>query len=549
MYQIKCDDWILLDGRTQELSMSSAKLNLECNTAGSLSFTILKNHPFYNKIQKLKSIITVLENNTVIFKGRQNYDSLNWFNSKTVTVEGVTAYLNDSIIDPYSFPDDVSDDENYINSDNVVEYFLNWAITKHNAQVTEQQKFILGTVTVTDPNNYISRSNSDYSTTWEVIKNKLIDDLGGYLCVRYEDDGNYLDYYSELPLTNTQTIEFGGNMLDLTNENNLTETCSAVLPVGSDGLTIEEIDDGELTDDLIKSGKVIYSLSAVENYGYICKTLSYSDVTIQENLLTKAKNWLSETGYKFNNSVTVSAVDLNCTDTQIQSFRVGRKVNVTSSPHNFNDIFDLNKLEIDLLNPQNTIITLGATNLSLITDNQSAETKLNDKFENASSEIKATVLSAVDKETQTNMTSILANCQNIITEATSDYVKTGNFESYQETVSTQFTQTAEEIELNFKTLVEQIQDVNGDLQEQYNERYKYIRFVDGNIILGQEGNEVTCKIENNKISFVQNGQDVAYFKNNKLYVTSGEFTNVLQIGNFQLIAQSSGNLSLKKAGA
>lgn len=549
MYKIKCDDCVLLDGRVDELSLTGATLNLESNTAGTLNFTMLKTHPYYDKIQKLKSIITVSENGTVIFKGRQNLDNLDWNNSKSVTVEGVLSFLNDSIIEPYAFPDDFKNDEEYKSSENVIKYFLNWVITKHNAQVTDAQKFKLGAVTVADPNNYITRSNSDYSSAWATIKEKLVDSLGGFLCVRYETDGNYIDYYGELPLTNTQKIEFSENLLDISDENNLTETYSAVLPIGAEGLTLEKIDDAELTDDLIKSGKVIYSKSAIAKYGYICKLISFDDVTIQENLLTKARNWLTETGYKLVDTISVNALDLNCTDAQIQSFKINRKVIVNSAPHGINKIYNLTKLSIDLLNPQNTKITVGASEFSLVENNQSVENKLNIKFDTASDEIKNNVLTAVDKETQLNMTAILENCNNIIMQATSDYIKTGDLDSFKQEVTTQFQQTAEEIQLSFKTVTEQIQNVNGDLQEKYNERYKYIRFVDGNIILGQEGNEITCKIQNDKISFIQNGQAVAYFKNNKLYVTNGEFTNVLQIGKFQLVAQTSGNLSLKKAGS
>ena len=98
----------------------------------------------------------------------------------------------------------------------MVEFFLNWLIENHNSQVQDFQKFKLGNVTVSDPNNYITRSEENYPNTWEVLKSKLFDSaLGGFLCIRYEEDGNYIDYLSEFTLTNTQGIEFGENLLDL----------------------------------------------------------------------------------------------------------------------------------------------------------------------------------------------------------------------------------------------------------------------------------------------------------------------------------------------
>ena len=109
-----------------------------------------------------------------------------------------------------------------------------------------------------------------------------------------------------------------------------------------------------------------------------------------------------------------------------------------------------------------------------------------------------------------------------------------------------FAQTASQIEMSFRTVTEQINDVNGDLQSKYNERTKYIRFVDGDIILGEDGNEITLRIENDKMSFLQSGHEVAWFSNNQFHVTEAEFTTSARIGNFAFVPGSGGNLSFKK---
>jgi len=54
------------------------------------------------------------------------------------------------------------------------------------------------------------------------------------------------------------------------------------------------------------------------------------------------------------------------------------------------------------------------------------------------------------------------------------------------------------------------------------------------------------KISNDKISFLQNGIEIAYMTDNKLYITDGEFLNSLQLGNFAIYPRTSGNLSFKK---
>jgi hypothetical protein len=78
---------------------------------------------------------------------------------------------------------------------------------------------------------------------------------------------------------------------------------------------------------------------------------------------------------------------------------------------------------------------------------------------------------------------------------------------------------------------------------------KYIRFEDGNIILGESGNELTLTIENDRITFWDEGSEVAYFSNKKLVVLDGHFLNSLRIGAFEWVPRDNGNLSLIKVQA
>jgi hypothetical protein len=117
-----------------------------------------------------------------------------------------------------------------------------------------------------------------------------------------------------------------------------------------------------------------------------------------------------------------------------------------------------------------------------------------------------------------------------------------------ESVSTQVTQTAEDVEIRFNEFSQDMDAVVAGQDAQFQEISKYIRFIDGNIVLGEEGNTLTLQIANNKISFLDAGAEVAYFSNNKLYVTDGEFLHSLQLGNFAFMPRSNGNLSFKKVG-
>ena len=62
--------------------------------------------------------------------------------------------------------------------------------------------------------------------------------------------------------------------------------------------------------------------------------------------------------------------------------------------------------------------------------------------------------------------------------------------------------------------------------------------------LGKTGNPVTVRILNDRIAFYMNETEVAYFSNNKLYVTQAQILSRLQIGKFAYEPQPNGNMSL-----
>ena len=134
----------------------------------------------------------------------------------------------------------------------------------------------------------------------------------------------------------------------------------------------------------------------------------------------------------------------------------------------------------------------------------------------------------------------------LLSQISQSYTNKTEFESYQETVSTKFTQTANDWTFQFTNLTQEFNSFSSDTQENFNEIVRYIRFVDGNIILGMINNSSSLKISNGRISFMEGETEVAYISNSKLFITDGEFLNSLQLGNFTFEPRSNGNLSFYK---
>ena len=512
MYQLKYKDYILHDMRLadEKLIVRDPSVKLAVSKAGGMSFTVDAEHPYLSNLRRMSGLVELLDGTFPIYRGRITSDTKDFYGAHKIETEGIMAVLNDSIIPPFNFPEDFAEDDSYkaaAASGNVVDFFFRWILAQHNSQVSTEQQIKPGVCTVTDSNNYITRSSEEYATAMSTISDKLVESaLGGYLLIRYEDDGNYLDYYAALPLTNTQSVEFAENLLDISSETDGTNIYTAILPEGKDGLTIEAMPDGDLTDDLVKYGLTIYSKSGVATYGRITRHIKWDDVTVAANLQTKAKAALSDNGLSMPETITCKAVDLGWQD-GIQHFRVGRMTALFSTPHGYSASYPLMELAPDILDPGNTQITLGATQQTYTGAQIDAKRETDERIESTRQEISERVdesSSQVIQATQQQITDLQQNVNSIILSALENYVETGDFNSYKEEVSTKLSVLTDQLSIDITKVTERIDNVNGDLQSKYSEITKAFRFTSDGLIIGETGNEILLRLDNDVLQFVRN---------------------------------------------
>ena len=569
MYQIRCDNYILYDPRDEELIVNNAKCKLEVNTVGEASFTMYASHPYYSKLRKLRSVFEILQDGQTIFRGRMTEDSKDFDNIKVVDLEGAGAYFNDSIIRPFVFPDDFEKDAAYQSAaatGNVIEYFLGWLIQQHNSQVQDFQRFNLGRVTVTDPNNYLARSSTGLPKTWEVLKSKLFNSgLGGYFCIRYEDDGNYIDYLSDFELTNTQRIEYGENLLDISTDSDATSIVTAIIPQGAklneidqasdddSRLSIAGLPDGDVTEDIVKTGDTLYSKSGVEEFGWIYaaeKDTTWEDVTIAENLQTKGVEFFGKS-LKYTNTVSITAVDLHISDEEIAAFRIYRFIIVNSKPHEHEGQYKLTKLDIDLLQPQNTKITLGNTTQSMTDINRGNKQDITEEVKaiKTQSTSQSVDLTEIQHTVVEQTTAIVNTCEEMILSAMQTFVESSNYESFKETVQAQLKIMSDAISLNFTTLTDSIKNVDGDLQEKFNTITKYFTFnVDG-LTIGQTDNPYKVVIDNDRYSMKVNDVEVLWLDaEGKAHIPELEVTRKFDLLGFLIDRDEDGNINCEYMG-
>ena len=221
MYSIYADDVCIYNDVSplESLSLISPELDLADSSAGTLSFTVPPINVGYDLIQRMTTDITVYKHDDIIWTGRVLSESEDFYKCRSVQCEGALAFLNDSRQPQAEF------------HNITVENFLSTLISVHNSKVPPNRRFEIGTVTVTDSNNSLYRY-TNYETTWDCIKDKLLDRLGGHLIVRYLGGIVYLDYLSDYNNTNDQAIVFGENLMDFTKNWDMTDFATVILPLG-----------------------------------------------------------------------------------------------------------------------------------------------------------------------------------------------------------------------------------------------------------------------------------------------------------------------------
>ena len=480
------------DLRTTATLLISPTLTREAGKAGSFEFTLPLGNVAHSALQKLKTIVEVEQDGTPIWRGRVMSHDMDFYLRQKVYCEGELAYLNDTALTPYRYPN-IS-----------IREFLENVIRNHNSQTDKYKAFTVGDVTVfangpqepfktvymggcrvdsekdDDGSNdyflvdadkrricdilsytvsageYINRGNAihvvseegnqygksftverniaykngsfyavtvtahgskyiyelgttpltnwrlgddgaiqsgdpstgswstctgyylhDFDTstnealsfgdgknfgkTWDILQSELTDVYGGYLVVRYSDDGKtrYLDYLVDVAESNTQTVEFGVNMLDLNNYVKADDIVTRVIAVGyqKKGWWI------------FKSTKTIQETAndraAQSVYGIITRVIVIDGKSITRQKLLDAANEELSKNLRYLDGMEISAVDLR--DAGIDTERLGwmKKTHILSKPHGLDTWLILTKVVEPLDAPDKKKFTFGTSFYSI----------------------------------------------------------------------------------------------------------------------------------------------------------------------------------------
>lgn len=164
---------------------------------------------------------------------------------------------------------------------------------------------------------------------------------------------------------------------------------------------------------------------------------------------------------------------------------------------------------------------------------------------------------AINTERTERQSAIETKANEITSKVSETYVSNSAFEHYQKDVTSRFTQTKKDFTWSISEIVKdaknemsgQIDSVNGrvdGLKQTTDNVNSYMSFDNDGLTLGKSDSAFKTKITNQEWSIQKNGAKVTYINDQTMYITDGQFTQSLKIGNFGFVPRANGSLDFKK---
>lgn len=339
------------------------------NAINEFTFVIPMQNDLYQKLIPFQSIVQVvnLYDEEVEFEGRVLSISNKMTSTgfvQEVVCEDFLSFLHDST-------------QHFQKLKNTgAEAYLREILNQHNAQVEDYKRIYLGSVTVkslTDkPWRYLG-----YESTWDTIRERVVANIGGYLTLRRENDGFYLDWTSSIGKSQESPIQLGRNIKSASREVSFDGIATQIMPIGAD----EKNSDGSSSSDKeeqgsdvtrkqidissVNGGKMwLEDAELVAKFGIIRKPVIWTEIDSPSVLKSRGLQYLRNQKIALA-KWTVAAVERYLIDSRYVKFKIGNTHPILNAPLSGIEKLQIIEKQIDILNPQSVDLVIGSKSQSL----------------------------------------------------------------------------------------------------------------------------------------------------------------------------------------
>jgi uncharacterized protein YjbI with pentapeptide repeats len=154
----------------------------------------------------------------------------------------------------------------------------------------------------------------------------------------------------------------------------------------------------------------------------------------------------------------------------------------------------------------------------------------------------------VHSEISDQRTNISNDSKQIVASALEEYTKIEDFTKYTKSTESKLTIMSDQIDMNFTTVNNSINDANGNTNDRFNKLEKYIRFDENGITIGESGNKLKLVLDNDNITFTKNDQPIGWWDGENFHTGNivVEVNERAQFGNFAYVPRSDGSIMFLK---
>lgn len=339
-----------------------AEMDEELNMITEVNIQAPIDNPFYQKFEAMKTCIEVIDirNNKKVFDGRctipEGAMNDSGLFSSSVKFESKLGYLHDSTQEYRTT--ELTDTKEY----------LEILINNHNKQVEPHKRFKVRNVTVGKDKVYRSIG---YKSTFDTIKDKLIDRLGGYLVYEEKNGIMYIDYLEEYGEIKKSPIQISQNLLNASKKIDLTDMATVIVPLGNEiqkesdeGMQKKESDFSKerVTIKSVNDGSIqLIDEKLYKEFGHIRKEIIYPN--------TENPNALKSQGLQYLKNQRIALIDWDVSvvengliDPKYEMFEIGNYHLIDNeylSPH---ETLQIIAKKTDLIEPIKAKLTIGNKN-------------------------------------------------------------------------------------------------------------------------------------------------------------------------------------------
>nr|DAV89965.1 MAG TPA: tail protein [Caudoviricetes sp.] len=339
------------------------------NAVNEFTFVIPMQNGLYQKLIPFQSIVQVvnLYDEEVEFEGRVLSVSNKMTSTgfvQEVVCEDFLSFLHDST-------------QHFQKLKNTgAEAYLREILNQHNAQVEDYKQIRLGTVTVkslTDkPWRYLG-----YESTWDTIRDRIVSNIGGYLTLRREKSGFYLDWTSSVGKNQESPIQLGRNIKSASREISFDGIATQIMPIGADEKNSQnrssdnkeeqgpDVTRKQIDISSVNGGKIwLEDAELVAKFGVIRKPVIWTEIDNPQVLKNRGIQYLRNQRIALA-KWTVSAVERYLIDRRYVKFKIGNTHPILNAPLSGIERLQIIEKKIDVLNPQSVDLVIGSKSQSL----------------------------------------------------------------------------------------------------------------------------------------------------------------------------------------